>query len=745
MPGDGIGPWSYVPVRVRHNWPVLRAALTLLLFTGIACAAPADAPRGTRTILVLSSERSDLPSVPDFDRGLRQGLAAPDIEFFVEYLDLGRFPGRAQEQTMARYLRERYAGRTVDVLVALHESAFEFVLAQRGGLFPGVPVVGAGVERQSVEGRPLPPGVTTIPVIYDYRRTLELALTLQPDARQLLIVHGVAEFDRRRGEEARRAAEALAPRLALRVLTGVPLAGIEDEVRRLPAEAFVLLVSRVRDAEGKALVGQDYAARLAAASPVPVYGTFGSHVEHGALGGAITDFAAIGRAAAAVVAATLAGTPGGIAVEVPETPLRVNWRSLEKWNIPPERVPAGTQALFREPSVWQTHRGFVFGALAALLMQALLITGLVLQLRRRHRAEAGLRQAEATLRTAVDALPIAVLMVNQRGAIVFANPPAERLLGYDAGELAGRSAHDLVPERLHGAQGWQREAFFTAGKRELAARRKDGSEIPVEVVLNPIESGAQRLVLAAIVDLSARQELQRKQQELEHVTRVSTMGEIVASLAHELSQPLAAILSNAQAGLRFLKSGTADAEEFRAILQDVVEDDKRAGEVVDALRSMLRRGKAESTRLDVVQVVREVLGLLHSELIAQQIEVTSAFEPGCLILANKTQMEQVLLNLMMNAVDAMRTQPADERWLHLEVARTGPAVRIAVRDSGVGIAPEQLAQVFEAFWTTKPSGMGMGLAICRSIVKGCGGDIEVAPNREGPGVTFTVTLPYAAG
>ncbi len=746
MPAGGIGPWSYGPARVRHNRPVLRAALTLLLFIAIACAALAEAPPGTRTVLVLSSERSDLPSVPDFDRGLRQGLGGQDIEFFAEYLDLGRFPGRAHEQTMARYLRERYAGRTVDVLVAVHESAFEFVLAQRAGLFPGVPVVGAGVERQSVEGRTLPAGVTTIPVIYDYRRTLGLALTLQPDARELLIVHGVAEFDRRRGAEARRAAEALAPRLAARVLTGVPLAAIEDEVRRLPAAAFVLLVSMVRDAEGKALVGQDYAARLAALSPVPVYGTFGSHVAHGTLGGAITDFHGIGRAAAAVVEATLAGTPaaGSIAVEVPETPLRVNWRSLEKWNVPPARVPPGTQALFRDPGVWDAHRNFVLGALAALLVQALLITGLVLQLRKRQRAEAGLRQAEATLRTAVDALPVAVLMVNPRGAIVFANPPAERLLGYGAGELAGRPAHDLVPERLHGTQGWQREAFFTAGRRELAARRKDGSEVPVEVVLNPIESGAQRLVLAAIVDLSARQELQRKQQELEHITRVSTMGEIVASLAHELSQPLAAILSNAQAGLRFLKNGTADAEEFRGILQDVVEDDKRAGEVVDALRSMLRRGKAESARLDVAQVVREVLGLLHSELIAQQVEVTTALEPGCMILANKTQMEQVLLNLAMNALDAMRTRPADERWLHIELARSGPAVRIAVRDSGVGIPPDQLAQVFEAFWTTKPSGLGMGLAICRSIVKGSGGDIEAAPNREGPGVTLTVTLPYAA-
>ena len=724
---------------------MFRAVVTLLLLAATACAAAADAPRATRTILVLSSERSDLPSIPDFHRGLRARLAAPGTEFFIEYLDFGRFPGRAQAEAMARYLEARYAGRTIDVVVPFLESAFDFMLAHRAELFPGVPVVGAGVERQSVEGRTLPPGVRTIPVIYDYRRTLELALTLQPGAREVLIVHGVADYDRRRGEEARHAAEGFAPRLAVRMMSGAPLARFEEEVRRLPAEAFVLLVSMVRDAEGKALVGQDYAARLSTVSPVPIYGTFGSHLERGTLGGAITDFAEIGDVTAAVVNATLLGQPAAaIAADQPETPLRVNWRALEKWSIPPERVPEGTQILFRRPGLWQSNRNFVLAALAAVLLQAALIAGLLLQLRRRQSAEADLRQAQATLRLAVDALPISVLMVNQRGAIVFANPSAEKLLGYGAGELAGRPADDLVSERLRGAQGWQRAAFFTAAKRELAARRKDGSEVAVEIVLNPIESGAQRLVLAAMVDLSARQELQRKQQELEHITRVSTMGEIAGSLAHELSQPLAAILSNAQAGLRFLKSGTADAEELRGILQDVVDDDKRAGEVVDALRSMLRRGKVESARLDAAQLVREVLGLLHSQLIAQQIEVTSALEPSCVILANKTQMEQVILNLVMNAVDAMRSRPADERWLHITAQRAERTVRIAVRDAGIGIAPDKLGKVFDAFWTTKPSGLGMGLAICRSIVKGAGGDIEVAPNREGSGTTFVVTLPYAA-
>jgi len=341
--------------------------------------------------------------------------------------------------------------------------------------------------------------------------------------------------------------------------------------------------------------------------------------------------------------------------------------------------------------------------------------------------------------------------VNRRGTILLANSQAETLLGYETGELAGRPVDLLVPDRLRSGHAGHRTGFFAAPEeramaadRELFARRKDGSEIPVEIGLNPIRSGEEMLVLAAIVDLTARQELKRKQHELEHIGRVSTMGEIAGSLAHELSQPLAAILSNAQAGLRFLDAGNPDPQEIREILQDVVADDKRAGEVVGALRSMLRRGKTESAVIDVAAAARDVLALLHSELVGQQVEVETGLEPGCFVIANKTQIEQVLLNLVMNGIDAMRPQPLPGRHLRVEVSHAGAkTVRVAVRDSGVGIPAEDLDRVFEAFWTTKASGMGMGLAVCGSIVKSCGGEIRVEPNAD-RGVTFSFTVPLAA-
>ena len=850
--------------------------LGLLLGGNAAGAAPSSegSPTPPQRVLVISSERSDLPSIPAFERGLREKLSEPDgkIELFVEYADFGRFPERAHQAAFMRYLRDRYSERRIDVVVPFQEASLEFLLAHRGELFPGVPVVAAGTEHRRVEGSKLPPGITTIPIIYDYDRTLQLALALQPDAREVLVVHGVADFDRRRREDVRRSLERLAPRLRYRMLSGVPLPDIENAVRNLPAQSFVLFVSMVRDAEGRSLVGQDYAGRLAAVSPVPIYGTFGSHMARGTLGGAITDFEVVGRLASAVVSQVLSGKlpSGTIAVETPERRCASTGARSSNGAYRPAASRATLRSCFASPGCGMRTATRSLAALAVLLLQAALIIGLLLQLRRRREAESAFKdseerfrlaadaahlgmwgwnpthdrlwatencralhglpqageityrtftdvvhpedrvknpqdgtagaarpgsvrdgvsrdaacgdvrwiathgrgsyrggpeptgvlgvavditerkQAEETLRLAVEALPTAILMVNQQGTIVLANAQAEKLLGYPAGELRGQSVEVLVPERSRSGHAFHRAGFFLnararpmAANRDLSARRKDGTEIPVEIGLNPIRSGEGLLTLAAIVDLSQRYELRRKQLEIEHIARVSTMGEIAGSLAHELNQPLTAILSNAQAALRLLDRPGVDQAEIKEILQDVVADDKRAGEVIGTLRTMLRRGKTEPRRMDLASTVRDVLMLLNSELVEQRVEVETVLAADSFVLADRTQAEQVLINLVMNGMDAMRQRPAPERKLRIGVEHAGgTTAQVAVSDSGTGISDDDLGKVFDAFWTTKTHGMGMGLAVCKSIVESNGGRIWVERNVD-RGVTVFFTLPLA--
>jgi len=241
----------------------------------------------------------------------------------------------------------------------------------------------------------------------------------------------------------------------------------------------------------------------------------------------------------------------------------------------------------------------------------------------------------------------------------------------------------------------------------------------------------------------SEQELQLLRSQYWHADRVAHTGVLVASLAHELSQPLTAILSNAQAGLRFLSQEPLDQQEIRDILKDIVADNRRARQIIDALRGMIRGKKTGRARVNATDIVREVLALLHGEFVAQQVEVKLACSGGCFVQADKAQIEQVLLNLMLNSIESMRSQPAEKRRIQIQVKRKGEnEVQISISDTGVGIPRDQLGSVFEAFWTTKVHGLGMGLAVSRSIIDAHGGRIWAECNSD-RGALFLFRLPLA--
>jgi signal transduction histidine kinase len=239
---------------------------------------------------------------------------------------------------------------------------------------------------------------------------------------------------------------------------------------------------------------------------------------------------------------------------------------------------------------------------------------------------------------------------------------------------------------------------------------------------------------------------QRLRQDLAHVGRVSTMGELTASLAHELNQPLTAILSNAQAAQRILASDKGDLGEIREILGDIVEDDKRAGEVIHRLRGFLKKSNTELAALDIGELVSQVARLVSSDAIIRNVAIRLDLAPGLPpVCGDRVQLQQVILNLLMNGLDAMRESGEGERALVLRTVGGGAAsVVVAVEDSGVGIDEADLDHVFHAFYTTKADGLGMGLAIARSIVEAHGGHLQ-ARNNPGYGATFSFTLPVIKG
>jgi len=365
---------------------------------------------------------------------------------------------------------------------------------------------------------------------------------------------------------------------------------------------------------------------------------------------------------------------------------------------------------------------------------------------------ARLRTSEERFRAVVESVPSAILLVDDKGMITLANAQAETVFGYARAELVARPVEMLIPERFRAGHAGLRQAYARDARaramgvgRELVARRKDGNEIPVEAALNPMQTEAGLFVLVAVVDVTERRRIElataRQRDELAHLARVATLGELSGSLAHELNQPLTAILSNAQAAQRFLEHSPPRLDKLKEILTDIVKSDHRAGAVIQRLRSMLRKEPAQHQPLDFNNVVEESLRLMRSDLLNRQVVVSvdlGAALPA--VTGDRNQLQQVLLNLAINGCDAMDGQLVDRHLLVRTRATGRGTVEVSVADRGTGVPVADVERIFEPFVTTKAHGMGLGLAICRSIIEAHGG-LLWATNNADRGATLHCELP----
>jgi len=255
-------------------------------------------------------------------------------------------------------------------------------------------------------------------------------------------------------------------------------------------------------------------------------------------------------------------------------------------------------------------------------------------------------------------------------------------------------------------------------------------------------------VTGALIDVTERRAAERlaaeQRRELAHLGRVAIVGELSAALAHEINQPLAAILANARAAQVLLEADGAASDELRAILADIAEDDLRAGAVIHSVRGLVKKGESDPQTLSINEVVGEVLELARADLQHRAIIVSTRLcSPAPRVVGDRIQLQQVLLNLIVNAADAMSETPPPDRLLVVATTMHDGGARIEVRDRGSGIAQDALARVFEPFVTTKPDGLGLGLSICRSIVTAHGGSMWAQNNPEG-GARLALSLPLAA-
>jgi PAS domain S-box-containing protein len=367
-------------------------------------------------------------------------------------------------------------------------------------------------------------------------------------------------------------------------------------------------------------------------------------------------------------------------------------------------------------------------------------------------SQQGLESQRAFLRQIIDINPNLIFVKDRDGRFTLVNQAVADAYGTTVDELIGKTDADFNPNRdeVEFFHRMDLEVMATLQERFIPEEHITDARGKVrwlQTVKRPIleKDGSTAQVLGTSTDITQRREaeseLRQQREDLAHVTRISAMGELAASLAHELNQPLTAILSNAQAAQRFLSAEPPDVEELREILKDIVHDNSRAGEVIRRLRALVRKEQPDFAPLEMLNVIDDVVLLLHSDSILHNVRVSLELVHELpLVRGDKIQLQQVMLNLLLNSFDAMKDCPAHERQVIVRGEWKDGAVKVAVRDRGIGLSRDKLDKIFQPFYTTKRDGLGMGLSICRSIIEGHGGRLW-AENNPDRGATFYFTLP----
>jgi signal transduction histidine kinase len=597
-------------------------------------ALPAPAAEEEARVLILNGFDPYLPANLAIDTAMRATLSnepARRIVLFSESLDAQRFPVEALEAEYLALLTKKYSALRIDVVVAVTQAALEFFKRHGEQLWPGARVVYEGFAGETMDAATLPPGATGVVAFQDVRGTIDIARRMQPEARRIVVISGVSDIDRRVEQLARKALSTEAGPLPVEFLSGLPLPELVARIAAEPADTIVIYLAQFRDRIGRPYTPREVLRAVSKASAAPVYGVAETYFGFGAAAGSVESYADKGRLVAEQVLAALGNRPAEPSRILLETPSRcvADARALQRWSLDVRRLATGCEVRFAERPFWRDYFWQILATLGVIAGQALLIATLLVQLRRRRKAEA--------------------------------------------------------------------------------------------------------------------ESLQRFS-EMAHLNRRVALGEMSASMAHELNQPLGAIRNNAGAAELLLKADPPRLQEVAEILSDIKRDDQRASDIIARIRRMLRKGDFEVRDIDLNAAIGEAMKLLAEEAAVRGVTLKSELDSGLPpVSADRIEIKQVIVNLVLNAIEAMRDQPEAQRQLVIRSRRANPKeAEVSVADSGAGIPAELLPRVFDAFVTSKATGMGLGLAISRTIVEKHRGQIR-AENPPSGGATLHFTLPFAAG
>ncbi|MGD8970784.1 MAG: ATP-binding protein [Desulfobacterales bacterium] len=733
--------------------------LISILFLGgaLLAIAPPTAFAGSvnkkLNVLFISSFSKNIPAQAYFETGLDEalGFSKGQNNLFFEFMDNPRLKNENFKRVLAQYLEEKYEDIEFDFVVAWGEIASIF-LSTNHLLFEGANRVYVEAEwAELFRERSQTEKETLIVIEDDYRAAIQEVLKLEHPIKFYVIGTTTDLEAQSRLRLFRNSITGETAKLQIEYLLDQTLEQVAAKLEglsRKDAAAFYLLM--FSNGQGTSMTPYAVAQKLAARSAIPIYSFWESLMGSGVVGGYVLSFERVGFH----VGETILSNIRGKSVRA-FSPMRhvYDWKALQRWKISENKVPAGAVILNRPPDLLAQYK-WHFLAVAILIIALSSLSFLLSKaLTRSKRAEVALSLSENNLKS--------IQEVARIGGFIF-DIPNDKLKWFEGTKqvlgvpvetrLSYRAFLRIIhpDDRQYVDTIWQ--AALKGTPSDIEYRVIGGDQLKwvsakVEVEFDRL--GQPLLAKGFLQDVSERkkseEEAARLRNDLAHVTRVSTVGQLGQNIAHEVNQPLAAIAANAEAAMRLMEEPKPNLNEVREALGDIVSDQKRASEVVKRIRTLVRKETTVLKRVDLNSLAGDAVKLVQGDAVARNARILLDLDADLpTVWGDQVQLQQVVINLLVNALDALDHVASATRLITVKsgCARAGGAT-LSVSDTGVGIETETAGRLFEPFFTTKTQGMGLGLSISRSIVEAHGGTIRAAANGDG-GATFYVSLPVVS-
>jgi signal transduction histidine kinase len=708
----------------KRDWVVRarRMACSLVaIFAGLAAVGAAGGE--PKRVLIIHSFGTVAPPFTTGSTAFQTELIREmgnQVDLDEVSLDMARYAEPEMQEAVADYLKKRGAKWKPDLVVPIGGPAGKFVAKFRQRLFANTPILYDGLDRRHLGPADFDQNTAFVGANYEVRGFVEDILQIAPETKNIAVIIGATPLERYWVKEFRKGFEPFADRVNFIWLNDLSFAQILERVQTLPPHSFIFLILFLRDAAGVTQNADEALQRLHAVANAPINSIFTSQMGLGVVGGRLYPSAEDGKEAAEMAVQILDGaSPSSLPKRImPPRPPQYDWRELRRWQIDEKHLPPGSTILFRPPTVWDRNRGWIIAGVSLCFGQAILIIGLLTNLAKRRRAERSLIESEDRVALAADSAHLGVwefypatnqVWVSDKLRNLFQIPPGTDI------DYAG------FQERVHPDD----QSLCDSAIRQ-AIEKKNGYEIEYRILLpdgtvrwisgrgHCVNNGDGRStrLLGVSMDVTERKraetEAAEQRNELFHLSRVATLGQLSGSLAHELNQPLGIILSNAQAAQHMLARDAPDIPELREILGDIVGANLRAGQVIRRWRALLRRGETRLLPLSLNKVIEDVLHLLRSDLANRGVTVERKFA-GRLpdVPGDEVQLQQVLINIVGNACDAMAENPPGDRRLTISTSAESGAVWVSIEDQGRGLPNGNSSQIFQPFFTTKSHGLGL--------------------------------------